>query len=411
MKQFRQLLPCLFLFACLAANAQNDTARKDTTGGTKGIDNPHLRISLITCGPGYDEIYSVFGHTAVRVIDSVHHTDLVYNYGTFNGFDKDFELKFMRGKLLYYLSCYPFSEFLPEYVQAHRSVVEQELLLNSAAKGQFAEYLNWNAEPENREYKYDFFYDNCSTRIRDLFPQTITKGFVYGKCLPPNSKITFRDIINQYFYTVPWERFGINILLGSRIDKVMTDKDIMFLPDYLSISVTGATASGHKIAAPAQTLLTGAAPLPAPTNWCLITMWLVAALTVGGLSVPALKKLGKFMTAFVLCITGLLGCLILVMWYGTDHGGCHDNYNLLWALPTNIVIAFFNPKGKGRYALVALVFLVITFVLHFMRVQQVILSEFAPIFLALCYIYGSIYRKSLSQQIVANTTFPIKLQS
>lgn len=354
----------------------------------------HLQISLITCGPGYNEIYEVFGHTAIRIVDSEHHTDLVYNYGTFNGFEENFELKFMRGKLPYYLSVYPFSNFLPEYIETHRSVSEQVLNMTDSQKEAFAAYLDNNAEPENRSYKYDFFYDNCATRIRDLFPSTMGKDFKFAPILPTDSKITFRDIINQYFYATKWERFGINILLGSKIDKVMTDKDIMFLPDYLSKGLEGSTVAGKPIAGKQQQLIAGGPAAPNRLSGPMVLTMCIALLTILGLSVPKLRWLGHIMTVSLMVLTGLLGCLIIVMWFFTDHQGCANNYNILWLLPTNLLMAFPRFKGRGRYALVAIVFIFTTIVLHITGVQQLILSEFAPLLLALVYIYGTIYKNS-----------------
>lgn len=361
----------------------------------------HLRISLVTCGPGYSEIYEVFGHTAIRIVDSIHHTDLVYNYGTFNGFEENFELKFMQGKLPYYLSVYPFSDFVPEYIEAHRSVSEQVLNMSEGQKEAFAQYLDYNAEPENRQYKYDFFYDNCATRIRDLFPQTMGKKFAFAPILPKGSKLTFRDIINQYFYATKWERFGINILLGSKIDKVMTDKDIMFLPDYLSKGLEGATISGQPVAGRQQPILAGGPAAPDRLSGPMILTLGILALTVVGLSVDRYKKLGRVMTSVLMLITGLLGCLVVIMWFFTDHQGCSNNYNLLWLLPTNIVLAFGRPKGSGRYALIALILIFTTILLHVLRVQQLILTEFMPLLLALAYIYGTIYRNSKTKPLSA----------
>ena len=387
----------LFFLASTAAYAQHDTVASSPPDN--GL---HLRISLITCGPGYEEIYEVFGHTAIRIIDSTRHTDMVYNYGTFNGFEKDFELKFMRGKLLYYLSVYPFKDFVPEYIERKRSVTEQVLLLNDAQKKEFASYLDWNAEPENAAYKYDFFYDNCATRIRDLFPEAVSKQFVYGSILPKDSKLTFRDIINRYFYATKWERFGINILLGSKIDKVMTDKDIMFLPDYLSKGIGNGTVNGQRIAAEPVTMLPGGPAKPDGVSQPFLLTCGIALLTFAGLSVKKLRVLGKLMSALLLVVTGLLGCLILVMWFATNHQGCSNNFNLLWALPTNVIIAFANPKGKGRYALVAIGMIFITLLLDILRIQQLIMMEFMPLFLSLLFVYGNIYRKSIAKNIHTN---------
>ena len=133
----------------------------------------------------------------------------------------------------------------------------------------------------------------------------------------------------------------------------------------------------------------------AGTNWAAVMSIILAILTIAGLTVSRLRILGKIMTVSFLFVTGLLGCLILVMWFGTDHQGCRDNFNILWCLPTNIIIAFFNPKGKGKYALVAMVLIFVSLLLHFFKIQGLLLAEFVPLLFALLFIYGTIYRKSL----------------
>jgi hypothetical protein len=354
----------------------------------------HLQISLLTCGPGDEAVWEVFGHTAVRIVDSEAHTDLVYNYGTFD-FGPDFELQFMRGKLLYRLAIQDYRSFLVEYIDAKRKVEEQVLHIDDKQKEQIFSFLEWNAEPENSKYKYDFFFDNCATRIRDIFPrpEVFGKAFQFSNTLPPSSRLTFRDIINQYFYRDHWTRLGVNILLGSRIDRVMTNSDIMFLPDYLRDGIGGATVNGKKIAGPTTVLLPGNQTTDAGVNGPFLLLLAVAVLTIAGLSLKKLKLLGTIMSTLLLFVTGILGCLILVMWFATDHQGCANNFNLLWCLPLNIVIAFFRPKGRGLYALIAIFLLLASLVLHIVKVQGLTLLELSPLFVALLFVYGSIYKK------------------
>ena len=104
--------------------------------------------------------------------------------------------------------------------------------------------------------------------------------------------------------------------------------------------------------------------------------------------------MGRVMSSLLLLVTGLLGCLMLVMWFGTDHQGCANNYNVLWCLPTNIIIAFFNPKGKGKYAIIAIILIVVSLLLHLLKVQCLLMPEFLPLLVSLLFIYGSIYVKS-----------------
>lgn len=356
-------------------------------------DSSHLRISLLTVSPG-EQIYASFGHTGIRITDSVEQTDIVFNYGTFDGYDKDFEMKFTKGKLNYYISSDPFRDFIYTYVREQRTVQEQELFLNGPQKIALYDFLVENAKPQNKYYKYDFLYDNCATRLRDVFPRTFGKSFHFGQALPQGHEITFRHIINYYLRGIHWERFGINILLGSPVDKAMSNEEIMFLPDYLRDGLTGAMVDGQQIASPPVTLL-DMPPLPEPgTNVPMLAMLGVCLLTVLGLSIPQLKPLGHVMSALVLVITGLLGCLILFMWLGTDHQTCRANWNILWALPTNVLVPFLRRKKRDRYALIAIVLLLVSLLLHVFHIQELPLVELWPLLLALLYIYGMIYKQN-----------------
>ncbi|WP_276134359.1 DUF4105 domain-containing protein [Polluticoccus soli] len=375
---YKKLVLLCLLFSWISVSAQTDSSR--------------LRISLLTCGTG-PEVWETFGHTALRVTDSSVGTDMVYNYGTF-AFDDDFALQFMRGKLLYYLSFYPYEAFLHEYASAQRSVEEQVLLLNGRQKQQLYEFLQHNAQSENRSYKYDFFYDNCATRIRDAFPRTLGKGFEFGKTAAATNRLTFRNIINQYYYYKHWERFGINILLGSKIDKVMTNEDIMFLPDFLSDGIVGARLNGERISTDRELIIPGSVKQPTGVNWPMVTFLIIGVITILGLTVKSLKPLGNVMSFLLLFITGLLGVLMMVMWLGTDHQGCSNNTNLLWALPTNLILAFATKRNKGKYAIIAIVLMVLALLLHLLRVQELPLLQLWPLLLTLMFIYGTIYRRN-----------------
>lgn len=356
-------------------------------------DSSHLRISLLTVSPG-EQIYASFGHTGIRITDSSNGTDVVFNYGTFDGYDKDFEKKFIRGKLLYYSSSDQFRDFISTYVYERRTVQEQELFLSGPQKIALYDFLIENAKPANRYYKYDFLYDNCATRIRDVFPRTFGQGFTFGNTLPAGPPLTFRNIINHYLRGIHWERFGINLLLGSSVDKVMSNKDIMFLPDYLRDGIGNATVNGRKIAT-APVALLNMPPVPEPgTDVPMLVTLGVLGLTILGLSIPQLKPLGVLMSTTLLVISGLLGCLILFMWLGTDHQACQSNFNILWALPTNVLVPFLRRKGRDRYALVAISLLLLSLVLHLFHVQELPLKELWPLLLALLYIFGMIYKRN-----------------
>lgn len=354
-------------------------------------DDSHLQVSLITCGIG-DEIYETFGHTAIRIVDSAAGTDMVYNYGTFDGYTENFELKFMQGKLLYYVSCYPYAVFLQEYAAYHRSVEEQVLHISGAAKQSIYSYLKNNAQEQNKYYKYDFFFDNCATRIRDVFRYALGVKFRYGNTLIEGKPITYRQIINRYFYRTHGERVGVNLLLGSRIDKEMTNLDIMFLPDYLRDGMATATLKGKTVSEMSKLIIDGSPHKPAGFNWVLALTVGMALLTAIGLFLPNMQVLGKIMSGFILFITGFLGILMLVMWLATDHQGCQNNYNVLWALPTNVFMAFASKRNKSRYAIVGIVLIFVSLLIHILGIQEQALLEMSPVLLSLLMIYLHIIR-------------------
>jgi hypothetical protein len=374
-----KILFCFLFFLCpFLAKPQQDSST-------------HQRFSLLTIGVG-DEIYASFGHTGIRVVDSVGKTDLVYNWGTFDGFQKDFELKFMRGKLLYYASVETFADCYGTYVHEQRGIEEQQLFLTEAQKRELLATLKENLQEENKYYKYDFLYDNCSTRPRDVFKRTFGKGFQYGSALGANYHPTFRDEIHHYLAHLPWERFGIDLLLGSPVDKKMSNEDAMFLPDYLRNGIAGAMLAGKPVSTEAQPILKPAKPIDDSGIQPYWIMWLVCFITGACLLIPSSQKFGTILTNVFILISGLLGCLMLFMWFGTDHQTCRDNYNLLWALPTNVIVPFVRRSRLKRYALVAIILILVALPIHFFGVQAFALTELVPVWLLFLLYFGIIYK-------------------
>lgn len=348
----------------------------------------HLRISLLTCGTG-TEAWETFGHTALRVVDSTTGEDVVFNYGMFNGYGDGFLLQFVRGKLPYYVAYYPFPSFLQEYRDYGRSVAEQELLLNDSIKNNIRNFLLDNCEERNKYYKYDFFFDNCATRIRDIFPNVLGKDFHYANVLPAGKKLSFRNIINRYFYAVHWQRFGVNLVLGSKIDKIMSNDEIMFLPDYLNDGVGRANLLGKPIAKEKEILVNGSVPVKVGWDEPMWLMLVFLGLTLIGFK---FRKWNQVMNFVLLFLSGLLGCIILIMWFATDHQTCQDNFNLLWALPTNLFLAFAPKKNKNKYAFIAMILLLVALLVHLMKIQEMPLAELSPMLLALLLTYGNMMR-------------------
>lgn len=308
-------------------------------------DSSHLRISLLTCSPG-QELYSTFGHSAYRVIDSSSVTDIVYNYGTFNFEDNNFYLKFIRGKLLYYVSAERIDDFKYSYQAENRGITEQVLNLTAAEKTTIQRFLNNNLKEENKFYKYDFFLDNCTTRLRDILKKNHDSSFTVKPVMPVGT--TFRQAIYIYLdkNKQPWSKLGIDLLLGKPCDAVMTAAQMQFLPDNLMISLDSAD---HPMILSHQDLY---AINESKEKGGFFTPFVVFSLILIVIALLSLIKNGIAQNIlhgidFILFFSiGILGIILIFMWIATDHSMTKDNFNLLWAWPVNVIGAFFIGRKK-----------------------------------------------------------------
>ena len=313
-------------------------------------DSCHLRISILTATPG-EELYSTFGHSALRVTDSTNNSDIVYNYGTFNFDEPNFYIKFVRGKLPFYLSTDYFDNFIVEYQQENRGITEQVLNLTCSEKYRINELLQENMLGPNRVYKYDFTFDNCTTRLRDLIEKTTDSTVHFGEAL--KMKETFRDLIYEYlnYGDKQWSKLGIDILLGSKTDAIMKPREVMFLPDYLMKTFDSSTIEARPLVAEKHSLFKiNYSPIEKDNLTHPLFIFTCLFVLIALLSYSKNIFIQKFLSAFdgfLFFIIGLLGILLVFMWFGTDHIMCRNNYNLLWAWPTNIIAAFYIHSKKS----------------------------------------------------------------
>jgi hypothetical protein len=329
MKLLRVSLFLLLVSFSLSLFAQTDSCR--------------LRISLLTCSPG-EELYSTFGHTAIRVTDSARGSDIVYNYGTFDDRDPNFYTKFTKGIMLYALSSYSFQEFLQEYTSEKRGVIEQVLALTCAEKQNLYNALQQNALEQNRYYYYYFHNDNCTTRARDMVAQKTGASVVFKNILPADHP-TYRQLIHTYLDKGGqyWSKLGIDICLGSTFDKKVTNEQSMFLPDYLMKGFDSATANNHPLVSQKQVVLP-VATVEQTSPWFTPVVFFSALLVIVILlsfskSMWAQRTLNVFDCIFFLFV-GLFGVLIVTLWAIRVDTVCRNNFNVLWALPTHLPIAF-----------------------------------------------------------------------
>lgn len=299
--------------------------------------------------PG-EELYSTFGHSALRVTDSITNQDIVYNYGTFYFYEPGFYIKFVRGKLLYYLSTDDFQSFQNENKTDNRGMTEQVLNLTCPQKQNIIVLLKANMMAHNRGYKYDFTFDNCTTRLRDLVEKATDSTIHFGDVLKDN--VTFRQLIYIYLNNndKQWSKLGIDILLGSKMDVNASPYQVMFLPDYLMKTFDSSTVSSKPLVSEKSFLYkiehsdNKKDNLTHPFFLFVCLFVLIAFLSFS--KIPFIQKLLYAFDGFLFFLTGLLGILLLFMWFGTDHIMCLDNYNLLWAWPTNIIGAFYIHSKK-----------------------------------------------------------------
>ncbi len=330
--------------------------------GFSQSDSCNLRISLLTCSPGED-LYSTFGHSAIRVTDAGSNSDIVYNYGTFNFDEPGFYTKFTRGKLLYYISTADFDSFQGEYYREGREITEQILNLNCAEKYNMLLLLQTNLMAENRFYKYDFTFDNCTTRLRDLVEKAATSPVHFTGTLKTQS--SFRDLIYEdlNYNDKQWSKLGIDILLGSPLDVKMKAHEVMFLPEYLMKSFDSATIGDKPLIAVKHNLFNTVNSPPKKNIFadplfifaCLFLLIVLLSFSKNLL----IKRLLFAFDGFLFFMMGLLGIVIIFMWTGTEHLMTKDNYNLLWAWPTNLLAAFYIHSKKQfaiKYFLVYSIF-------------------------------------------------------
>lgn len=341
----KRITGSFFLFVLLLS-FKNGAAQQDSLC--------HIQVSILTCAPG-DNLYSLFGHTALRIIEKNLGTDIIYNWGTFDFDEPNFYGKFMKGNLQYFVSPDNIQDFLYNYQYEERGVTEQLLDLTCEEKTEIKRLTDVNMQGDNRFYRYDFALDNCTTRVRDIIKNSTRQIQFTANTVPTGT--TFRNMIHSYLNKggQPWSKLGIDILLGAKLDKAVTNNEAMFLPEYLLKAFDSATVKNKPLVSKSRQLLpqktgNGEAGIYNPLIIIAAVCLLLFAITL--LKTKWALTFTRFADSLLLYITGLLGVLLLIMWFATDHIMCSNNFNLLWALPTNLAagfIAWKKPEKCRRY--------------------------------------------------------------
>lgn len=314
--------------------------------GQKSIPS-NAQISVLTIGPG-DNLNDAFGHNGIRIKTT--YSDIVYDFGRYNFEDPNFYLNFAKGKLNYLQGKAYTNNVLDFYKSENRSIKEQILNLDAKQKKTLHAFLEANYAKNKGAYLYDFFYDNCATKIRDVVELASSNTIKYD--LPTDYKSqTFRDLIQNNLNRNTWGSLGIDIALGAVIDREATPREHLFLPENIYKFFEKASINNQSLVSESKTLnqvnkskITGVF-LFSP----LVILTLLASF-IGFITYKDFKnnKRSKWLDVSIHVILGSIGLLLCLLWFATDHSATANNYNLLWAFPISLIAVIEANKNTPK---------------------------------------------------------------
>lgn len=364
-----------------------------------GMLSPQAKISLVTIGPGR-ELYSGFGHSVVWIYDPVNGIDNAYNYGTFHG---DFEspsfyIEFLRSTLPYYVSVAPLAPQAAYWQMENRSISEQVLNLSLSQKQRFYNFLETNRLPENRNYQYKFFFDNCATRLTVGLKEACGDSLIYNGYT--KEKLSFRQWIDKYaFKQNPWADFGMDLAIGNPADDIATPEQATFLPDNLAVAFADAklkTANGMvPLVSETRPLFTAGPVTPPSPITPTVFFWSLAILTLAFTFWQIKTNRVNFVFDKILFgITGLAGWILLLLWFGTNHGVTAWNYDILWAFPLWMPLIFSLSKKRKpswfQFLLIFYAFLLLCATGNLAKHNLVLIPILAMLIIRVYYINNSL---------------------
>ena len=310
------------------------------------------QISVLTCGPG-NQVYSLYGHSAIRIKDSSIKLDIVFNYGVFSFNSGNFVYRFAKGQTDYMLAPEQYSDFYRSYLSERRSITEQVLNLTQNEKQKVWDFLVNNARPENRVYRYNFFMDNCSSRIRDVFQNQIDGKLIFNERNGEGK--TFRQHATDCQKQIPWLDFSIQLVLGSPSDKIASVYNEMFLPEFLHKHFAEAKIlkdGNEYLLVKKQNILIKEEPHDIVFFWkyspeIFFFIFLMVILWISYCEYK-LKKIKYGIDYSLFIITGFIGFGILWFVVFSEHPALRPNYNLLWAFPPNLIFILIWTIKKWR---------------------------------------------------------------
>jgi hypothetical protein len=401
LKHFIQRLVLTVVCGTLASSLHGNNLQEDS--------GDSIRLSLLTCSAG-EEIYSLFGHTAIRYENYTRGLDVVFNYGLFNFSAPHFAFRFALGETDYMLGASNFQRFADDYREMHRDVFQQVLNLTKAEKEHLVSLLLENYRPENQVYRYNFFYDNCATRPRDRIEQSIDGTLVYPFDMNAGDGkgTTFRTLINHYSGKHLWSRFGMNYCIGAPADSVITRREMMYVPFYVrdyfhEAHIIDKQGVSRPLVSEEKLIITSTPLTPTPNIFdavspleaALLLLLLVALLTAYGLW----KRRTLWGIDLVLFLAaGLCGCLSAFLALFSQHPAMAPNYILCVFHPLHliflpVIIRKVRKHQRSLYLLLNLIVLTI-----FMLLWGFIPQEIEPAVLPLA---ACLWLRSVSNLILS----------
>lgn len=321
------------------------------------------QVSLITCSPG-TAIYELFGHSGIRVLDKEKNIDVTFNYGLFDFNQDSFVYRFVRGKTDYEVGVFSTDNFLFEYRMRGSGITESVLNLTQAEKERIWLFLMENIQPENKTYRYNFIFNNCATKLRDIIDQNVEGTKSYPDVAGPMS---FREAVELYTATSPWSQFGFDICLGRGMDRDASTYEKMFLPEILGSTINQSTValgdSTFNLVSQVNVLnektLENPAPFISPLALGIVLCVLVLLLSLYGLW----KKIDlRVFDAVIFSINGLFGCLVMFLILFSKHPFTFANFNTIWLNPIYfcpLIFLFFKKTRRFEFLFYAFISVVL----------------------------------------------------
>ena len=370
----------------------------------QGENHPLPRVSVLTVSPGQD-LQSLFGHSAIRYQDTLNGqwVDWVYHFGVYDVGAEHFYLNFTLGKLDYLAVKEEFAGFYQQYILEGRGVMEQVIHFDEDQAKTLMRNLEEQIKPENAIYRYDYFYNNCATQVRDALLRAASGSEMQSMVRDDDSEMligsspilftqvyapstTFRRAIQTYLDYQPWSDFGIDVALGAPCDRRPERAGLCFLPDSLMAEVNLAALGLEALASQPEEILPIDRPLVLTddiTPLEAFSIFLLIYIAIGWYGMYKGKK-AFILDRVLFFATGCVGVLLVFLWLFTDHHAAAYNWNLLWANPLHLFIAFapLNPLQGGWRALyrVCHIFFWLVFIGWFFIPQQLNLAVIPIVF-------------------------------